>query len=72
MDMRRAAYAANKFFNFTAIIPCHYRTFLILEQSAQVLIDEVPSARVIEPDVMVPLTLVRGRTAPHPVARVRF
>ncbi|MGD2003085.1 MAG: metal-dependent hydrolase [Rhodobacteraceae bacterium] len=57
MDMRRAAYAANKFFNFTTIIPCHYRTFPILEQSAQVLIDEVPSARVIEPEVMVPFTL---------------
>ena len=52
-----AAYATNKFFNFTTIIPCHYRTFPILEQSAQVLIDEVPSARVIEPEVMVPFTL---------------
>ena len=57
MDMRRAAYAANKFFNFATIIPCHYRTFPILEQSAQVLIDGVPSARVIEPVVMVPFTL---------------
>jgi len=37
--------------------PCHYRTFPILEQSAQVLIDGVPSARVIEPEVMVPFTL---------------
>ena len=57
MDMRRAAYAANKFFNFTTIIPCHYRTFPILEQSAQVLIDAVPSAQVIEPQVMIPFTL---------------
>ena len=57
MDMRRAAYAANKFFNFTTIIPCHYRTFPILEQSAQVLIEAVPSAQVIEPQVMIPFTL---------------
>ena len=57
MDMRRAAYAANKFFNFTTIIPCHYRTFPILEQSAQVLIDAVPSAQVIERQVMIPFTL---------------
>ncbi len=57
MDMRRAAYAANKFFNFTTIIPCHYRTFPILEQSAQVLIEAVPSAQVIEPQVMIPFNL---------------
>ena len=55
MDMRRAYRPTNSL--TTTIIPRHYRTFPILEQSAQVLIDEVPSARVIEPEVMVPFTL---------------
>ena len=27
MDMRRAAYAAKRYFNFETVIPCHYRTF---------------------------------------------
>lgn len=52
MDMAGAAYAANRYFNFKTIIPCHYRTFDLLEQSAQVLKDAVPEAEVIEPQVM--------------------
>lgn len=57
MDMKRAAYACNKFFNFKTIIPCHYRTFPILEQSAKVLAEAVSSANVIEPEVMQAITL---------------
>ncbi|MDQ7069697.1 MAG: metal-dependent hydrolase [Rhodobacterales bacterium] len=52
MDMKRAAYAANKFFDFKTVIPCHYRTFPLLEQSAQLLIDALPAVEVIEPQVM--------------------
>lgn len=52
MDMRRAAHAAKTFFDFKTVIPCHYRTFPILEQSAQALIDALPGVRVIEPQVM--------------------
>ncbi len=52
MDMRRAAYAAREFFEFKTVIPCHYKTFPILEQSAQVLIDALPDVNVIEPEVM--------------------
>lgn len=52
MDMKRAAYAAKKFFDFKTVIPCHYRTFPLLEQSAQVLIDALPDVNVIEPQVM--------------------
>jgi len=55
MDMKRAAYAANKFFDFSTVIPCHYRTFPLLEQSAQVLIDALPNVKVIEPQVMTPI-----------------
>ena len=32
MDMKCAAYAAKKFFNFKTIIPCHFGTFPILDQ----------------------------------------
>ena len=57
MDMKRAGYAAKKFFNFKTIIPCHYKTFPLLEQSADELIKTVPDANVIEPQVMVPIEL---------------
>ena len=55
MDMKRAGYAANKFFNFKTIIPCHYKTFPILEQSAEELIKAVPQVKVIEPKVLAPI-----------------
>jgi L-ascorbate metabolism protein UlaG (beta-lactamase superfamily) len=57
MDMERAAYAARRFFDFKVVIPCHYRTFPILEQSAEKLIAGLPEVRVIEPHVMEPITL---------------
>ncbi|KPQ20581.1 MAG: hypothetical protein HLUCCA24_02075 [Rhodobacteraceae bacterium HLUCCA24] len=57
MDMKRAAYAAKTFFDFKTVIPCHYRTFPILEQSAQALIDGLPGVDVIEPQVMEPIEL---------------
>ncbi|MDE3239867.1 MAG: metal-dependent hydrolase [Paracoccaceae bacterium] len=52
MDMKRAAYAAKTFFNFKTVIPCHYRTFPLLEQNADVLKAELPGVTVIEPQVM--------------------
>ncbi len=52
MDMRGTAYAAKRYFNFKTLIPCHYKSFPILEQSAQVLIDALPDVDVIEPEVM--------------------
>ncbi|MAZ21405.1 metal-dependent hydrolase [Roseovarius sp.] len=57
MDMRRAAYAAKTFFDFKTVIPCHYRTFPILEQSAAALIDALPGVDVIEPEVLQPIEL---------------
>lgn len=57
MDMKRAAWAARKYFDFKVVIPCHYRTFPILEQSAKALTDGLPGVRVIEPQVMEPITL---------------
>lgn len=52
MDMKRAAYAAKKFFDFKMVIPCHYKTFPLLEQSADALADALPDVDVIEPEVM--------------------
>ena len=57
MDMARAAYAAKRYFDFRTVIPCHYRTFPILEQSAKVLIDGLPGVRVLTPGVMERVTL---------------
>ncbi|MGV3694965.1 MAG: metal-dependent hydrolase [Paracoccus marcusii] len=57
MDMSRAAYAAKRYFDFKTVIPCHYKTFPLLEQSAQVLIDALPDVVVIEPKVMEAIAL---------------
>lgn len=59
MDMAKAAYAAKRYFNFKTVIPCHYKTFPVLEQSAQVLIDGLSDTdiKVIEPEVMTPIVL---------------
>ncbi len=56
MDMKRAAFAANKFFNFTTVIPCHYKTFPALEQNADALRAGLrPGVAVIEPEVLEPI-----------------
>lgn len=52
MDMKAVAWAAKKYFNFKTVIPGHYRTFPILEQSAQVLAEGLPGVDVIEPQVL--------------------
>ena len=52
MDMERAAFAAHKFFNFKTVIPCHYKTFSVLEQSASELTKRLPNVAVIEPEVL--------------------
>jgi L-ascorbate metabolism protein UlaG (beta-lactamase superfamily) len=57
MDMKRAAYAARRYFRFKTVIPCHYRTFPILEQSAQALAAGLPGVDVIEPEVMKGISL---------------
>ena len=56
MDMARAAYAAKRYFNFKTVIPCHYRTFPLLAQNADVLATGLPGVQVIEPQVMRPIT----------------
>ena len=57
MDMKGAAYAAKRYFSFSTVIPCHYKTFPLLEQSADALKDGLPGVNVIEPEVMMPIAL---------------
>jgi L-ascorbate metabolism protein UlaG (beta-lactamase superfamily) len=58
MDMARAAWAARRYFNFRTVIPCHYRTFPALEQTADALRRGLPpDVQVIEPEVLVPIRL---------------
>jgi len=52
MGMKAAAFAAKKYFNFKTVIPCHYKSFPILEQNAVDLIEGLPDVKVIEPEVM--------------------
>ena len=57
MDMKRAAFAARKYFDFKTVIPCHYRTFPLLEQSAEALKAGLPGVTVTEPQVLVPIEI---------------
>ncbi|WP_293576977.1 metal-dependent hydrolase [Phaeobacter sp.] len=57
MDMQQAAYAAKRYFAFKTVIPCHYRTFPLLEQNAEALVAALPDVQVIEPEVMAAIYL---------------
>ncbi len=57
MDMAQAAWAAKRYFDFKTVIPCHYRTFPILEQDATELAQGLPGVNVVEPQVMQPIDL---------------
>jgi L-ascorbate metabolism protein UlaG (beta-lactamase superfamily) len=52
MDMERAAYAAKRYFDFKTVIPCHYKTFPILAQTADALVAALPEVDVRVPEVM--------------------
>jgi L-ascorbate metabolism protein UlaG (beta-lactamase superfamily) len=57
MDMARASYAARRYFNFNTVIPCHYRTFPLLEQSAALMKEVLSGVQVIEPQVLQPIEI---------------
>jgi L-ascorbate metabolism protein UlaG (beta-lactamase superfamily) len=58
MDMEGAAYAANRYFDFKIVIPCHYKTFPLLAQDAEPLRARLPvGTRLIEPEVLEPITI---------------
>lgn len=52
MDAARAAYACKKFFAFKAVIPCHYKTFPLLAQSASAFAEAVAPTPVHALEVM--------------------
>lgn len=57
MDMKAAAWAARKYFSFKTVIPCHYKTFPLLAQTADELKKGLPGVNVIEPEVLSPITI---------------
>ncbi|WP_343116759.1 metal-dependent hydrolase [Ostreiculturibacter nitratireducens] len=57
MDMKAAAWAAKKYFSFKTVIPCHYKTFPLLAQSADELKARLPGVEVIEPEVLKPIDI---------------
>lgn len=52
MDIERAAWAARRYFDFRTVVPCHYRTFPLLAQSAEPLREALPGVDVRLPEVM--------------------
>lgn len=57
MGMKAAAWASRRYFDFKTVIPCHYKTFPLLEQDASALREGLPGVDVIEPEVLVPIEL---------------
>ena len=57
MDIDRAAFACKKFFSFKSVIPCHYKTFPLLAQSAAPLAEAIAPTPVRELSVMAPISL---------------
>ncbi|MEL6316209.1 MAG: metal-dependent hydrolase [Pseudomonadota bacterium] len=56
MDAERAAFACRKFFSFDAVIPCHYKTFPLLAQSAE------PFAKAMAPTPVAALGVMASKT----------
>ena len=52
MGMEDAAFAAKKFFDFRTVIPVHYGTFPLLEQSPAALVAALPGVDVRTPEVL--------------------
>jgi L-ascorbate metabolism protein UlaG (beta-lactamase superfamily) len=41
MNGRTAAVACRRYFNFSTVLPCHYRTFPLLDQSADSFVESM-------------------------------
>ena len=57
MDMKAAAWAAKRYFDFKTVIPSHFRTFPALEQDISALRDGLPGVNVIDPAVLQKITI---------------
>jgi len=51
LTLKTAALACKRFFEFELIVPCHYRTFPVLDQTADKFIEEMHSDSVLVPEV---------------------
>src|SRR5262249_48723027 len=54
MGAKTAALACKRFFKFEKVIPCHYGTFPIIDQTADKFVAEMDSNTVVVPKVGVP------------------
>ena len=54
MGAKTAALACKRFFQFETIVPCHYGTFPLLDQTADKFAAEMDSSAVVVPKVGVP------------------
>ena len=57
LGMQEASWAATRFFNFKTVIPCHYKTFGLLAQSADEMVVALPGIDVKTPGVMEAVTI---------------
>lgn len=51
MGARTAAMACKRFFDFDLVVPCHYGTFPIIDQTADAFVDEMGKEEVVVPKV---------------------
>lgn len=51
MGARTASMACKRFFDFDVVVPCHYGTFPIIDQTADAFVDEMGKEEVIVPKV---------------------
>lgn len=51
MGATSAALACKRFFDFQTVIPCHYKTFPIIDQSPDAFVAEMEGAKVVVPKV---------------------
>lgn len=57
MGARSAAFACKKFFQFSTVLPCHYGTFPMLDQTADAFVAEMSGENVLVPRVGEPVTV---------------
>ena len=54
MGAKTAALACKRYFQFETVIPCHYGTFPIIDQTADKFVAEMGGNTVVVPKVAVP------------------
>lgn len=57
MGARTAAYACKKYFQFSTVIPCHYGTFDLLDQTADAFVSEMAGENVLVPRIGDPVSV---------------